>query len=209
MTAEALVLAQPWRSMGMSDATTNLQAKRAQDEARWSAWMVAAQRGDEKSYAQLLEALADVIAAYLRAKFGPLNFLEDCVQESLLAIHQARHTYDGNRPFRPWMFTIVRHKVIDYLRSRNRHKDLVSLNDEALAAQANGATTDAHAEELIAPTAVFGVLPPAYKEVLTLTKILGLTAKEASEKLKISEAAVKVRVHRALHALREQLEVEP
>lgn len=204
---ESARFARSLATTGMHQSNSRHQNIRVRDEAQWSSWMVAAQRGDEVAYGQLLNALGDVVAAYLRSRFGPLNFLEDCVQESLLAIHQARHTYDGNRPFRPWMFTIVRHKVIDYLRSRNRHSDVLSLDDDDQQGGGHMAS-DAAADELLAPSAVFGALSPTYREALILTKILGLSAREASRKLKISEAAMKVRVHRALQALREQLEVE-
>jgi RNA polymerase sigma-70 factor (ECF subfamily) len=74
---------------------------------------------------------------YLRRHFGESDFVEDCVQECLLAIHRARATFDPARRFRPWMFAIVRHKAIDMLRrrgTRRRHE-----------------TQDAHEEEPTAP----------------------------------------------------------
>src|SRR5688572_26495274 len=89
------------------------------DEQRWSAWMALAQRGDREAYAKLMAELADVIESFVRARFGgprASDFVEDCVQEALLALHRVRHTFDPRRPFRPWMFAVVRHKVIDLLR---------------------------------------------------------------------------------------------
>ena len=65
-----------------------------------------------------------MIKAYLLSRFGPLEILDDCVQESLIAIHNARHTYDPNRPIRPWLYTIVRHKTIDMLRRQNSERRL-------------------------------------------------------------------------------------
>ena len=62
-----------------------------------------AQQGDEAAYGSLLAELAGVIRGYLIGRFGPLESLDDCVQESLLALHEARHSYDGNRPFKPWV----------------------------------------------------------------------------------------------------------
>ena len=66
--------------------------------------MAQAQRGDEEAYVRLLTELADMIKAYLLSRFGPLEILDDCVQEALIAIHKARHTYDPGRPIRPWVF---------------------------------------------------------------------------------------------------------
>ena len=82
------------------------------DEHRWSVLMVNAQSGNESDYRQLLKELAIVIHKFLRRRFGNHHFIEDCVQEALIAVHQARHTYDPQRPFRPWLFAIVRHKAV-------------------------------------------------------------------------------------------------
>ena len=92
------------------------------DEQRWSLLMVSAQSGNEQDYQLLLTELAQAIEAYLFSRFGQQHFIEDCLQESLLAIHKARHTYDGQRAFRPWLFAIVRHKTIDYLRKVSANK---------------------------------------------------------------------------------------
>ena len=47
-----------------------------------------------------------------------MDLLEDCVQESLAAVHKARDTYETARLFRPWLFAIVRYKTFDILRKR-------------------------------------------------------------------------------------------
>ncbi len=103
-----------------------MQRDYADDEARWSALMRQSQIGDAASYAQLLNELGDVIEAFLRTRFGRAHFVEDCVQESLLALHRARHSYDTGRPFRPWMFAVVRHKTIDVLRARRDTPDALT-----------------------------------------------------------------------------------
>lgn len=88
----------------------------AEDDARWSALMVSAQAGKEEQYRLLLGELAEVVARYLQSRLGDRDFIDDCVQDVLIAVHQARHTYDSRRKFRPWLFAIVRHKAIDSLR---------------------------------------------------------------------------------------------
>ena len=78
----------------------------AEDEARWSSLMASAQSGDGIAYRQLLDELSTLVERYLRSRLGSHEFLEDCVQEVLLAVHQARHTYDQRRAFRPWLSDI-------------------------------------------------------------------------------------------------------
>ena len=170
------------------------------DGARWSVWMADAQRGDRRSYSKLLVELSHVIHAYLRKRFWSDEFVDDCVQECLLAIHEARHTYDSTRSFRPWLFAIVRHRAIDMLRSRSTYKRALGRaeQDQTIeAAQHTGEAGD-----------VLAALQPDHRDALVLTKLLGLTMREAGERVGISEGAMKVRVHRALSAARKQLAVE-
>lgn len=194
----------------MTRAEQGPRKKFAEDEALWSRLMAEAQRGDEQSYRRLLESVGEAIAVYLRVHFGALDFLEDCVQECLLAVHQGRHTYDPKRLFRPWLFAIVRNKAIDMLR-RRAHRPLDTsgiINMESSAALENlHYSADTQAEELSQQTEFFRGLTPKFRQALVLTKILGLSAREAAERIGVSEAAMKVRVHRAIQTLRKQLEM--
>ena len=179
---------------------------RLEDERRWSTWMAAAQRGDEASYTLLLTELGDVMAAFLRAQFGDLEQIEDCVQESLLAIHQARHTYDPARRFRPWLFAIVRHKAIDMLRARRAYGTLLDAAAQASTAAGESSGTDSDAE--LVSGQLFSALAPQQRQALTLTKVIGLSVAEAADRLEISQSALKVRVHRGIGAMRKLLEAQ-
>ena len=175
------------------------------DENRWSALMVNAQAGNESDYRQLLKELTGVIHNFLRRRFGNHHFIEDCVQEALIAIHQARHTYDPHRPFRPWLFTIVRHKAIDTLRQQRTREKVVDQykREQEIHTQAGNQSIS---ESEISEGRLLESLSMQHKEVLVLTKIIGFSIAEAAEKLGISESAVKVRVHRAIRKLQQLLE---
>ncbi len=172
------------------------------NELVWSELMGQAQQGDEESYRQLLSALGKVIENYLRKRFGSLEFLEDMVQESLMAIHQARHTFIAGRPFSPWMFAIVRHKAIDMLRKRNLHQ---GLNSWQAGVQVKPGDQVAGAEALLEGVQLFKGLKLKSRQALILTKVIGLSVREAADKLGVSEVAMKVRIHRALQELRVNL----
>lgn len=174
----------------------------AEDEERWSSLMASAQSGDGIAYRQLLDELSAMVERYLRVRLGGHEFLEDCVQEVLLAVHQARHTYDPRRPFRPWLFAIVRHKSTDALRRaqvRGRY-----LAPEEDAPEPGAADPDAQIDS----GRLLAYLPETLREAITLTKITGLSNAEAAREMNISESAVKVRVHRAVDKLRRMMETE-
>ena len=46
--------------------------------------------------------------------------VDDVVQETLLAVHLKRHTWDQSKPLLPWVRAVARNKLIDNLRRRGR-----------------------------------------------------------------------------------------
>ena len=145
-----------------------------------------------------------MIKRYLLSRFGYHDQLDDCVQECLLGLHDARHTYDPRRPFKPWLFAIVRHKAVDHLRKQGRTKNspLEAAPEEELTVSSADMENELTQGQLIA------ALAPDYREAITLTKILGLSSAEAAAQLRISEGTLKVRVHRAVQRLRRMLEAD-
>jgi RNA polymerase sigma-70 factor (ECF subfamily) len=200
----ATVLSEP---VFLGTITKGTTLKQESDENRWSAFMVNAQAGNESDYRQLLTELTDVIYNFLRSRFGNHHFIEDCVQESLIAVHQARHTYDPRRHFRPWLFAIVRHKAIDTLRQQRTRQKVVDQykgEQEVLSRTSH----QSEAENEVTKGRLLESLSVQHREVLILTKIIGFSIAEASEKLGISQSAVKVRVHRAIRKLEQLMEAE-
>jgi RNA polymerase sigma-70 factor (ECF subfamily) len=177
------------------------------DERRWAALMRNAQAGHEAEYRQLLQELSGVVRHYLWGRFGREDFVDDCVQESLVAIHEARHSYDPARAFRPWFFAIVRYKAIDTLRRQQRHRNLVerqtheqhSLEETAEANQVEAQMVSGY---------LFRSLSPQHLEAITLTKLKGYSIAEAAVQLNISEGALKIRVHRGIGRLKRLVEAE-
>lgn len=179
------------------------------DELRWSELMTSAQQGNEKDYRQLLSELGNAIEAYVRLRFGYSDIVEDCVQESLIAIHKARDTYESSRLFRPWLFAIVNYKTIDVLRKREQQQRVVEKQNNCVDTEEfMSQDQDAKYERVQECGQVLSALPAIYRDALLLTKLQGLSIKEAAKKLDISESALKVRVHRALDASRQLLDVE-
>jgi RNA polymerase sigma-70 factor, ECF subfamily len=171
----------------------------AEEEARWSEWMVRTNAGDAEAYTRLLGEIGGVMEQYLRRHFGTTDFIEDCVQECLLAIHRARATYDPARRFRPWMFTIVRHKAIDMLRhrgTRRRHEAQEGSGEGPAAASAGDPAIALEAAQALRS------LAPEYRNALLLTKLEGHSLDEAARREGVSVTAMKSRVHRGIKQLR-------
>jgi RNA polymerase sigma-70 factor (ECF subfamily) len=171
------------------------------EEERWSEWMVRAQAGDQLAYEKLMIEIGDTIERFVLRRFGrgPAgDLVEECVQESLLAVHRARHTYDPARRFRPWLLTIVRHKAIDLLR-RDRTRRQEPLDTAELRSREDR-TFDDPQHQLDAAT-VLERLDPKYRTALILTKLEGCSMEEAAGRAGVSVTAMKTRVHRAIRSL--------
>lgn len=170
------------------------------DEARWASLMLAAQRGEQEPYRQLLAEVGDAVSRYLTVRFGAHAMIEDCVQDVLMAVHEGRHTYNPKKKFRPWLFTIARHKAIDALRKHQARREVPE--DESSGIYHEDVAQDIDRGRLL------GCLSKSCREAVTLTKLVGLSNAEAAARLQISESAVKVRVHRGVLQLRQLLEAE-
>ena len=165
--------------------------------------MASAQAGNQGDYRVLLGELAGVLAKYLCTRIGAGPYVDDCVQEVLMAVHEARHTYDPARPFRPWLFAIAQYKAVDHLRRETR------LREDPLPEEAGEwESGDPGLEDAVGGGRLIASLDVEYREPILLTKILGLSGEEAARKLKISESTLKVRVHRGIKRLRNKLAAE-
>lgn len=171
------------------------------DDARWSAWMRLAQQGDREAYALLLGELSPAIGAFLRSRFGATSFVEDCAQECLLSIHRARGSYDPRRPFRPWLFAIVRRRAIDELRASARRP-----TDPSRSASMPELSERLDPDRSIDGARLLKTLPAAHREALVMTKYFGFSIAEAARQAGVSDVAMKTRVHRAIRQIHRELD---
>jgi RNA polymerase sigma factor (sigma-70 family) len=163
-------------------------------ESDWGALMAAAQAGDSAAYRRLLEALGPWLRRYYARRL-PSAMVDDAVQDTLIAVHEKRHTYDLTRPFEPWLAAIARYKWIDRLRALKRAPTEM-LNDDISVPDHESAVVSATVlEQLLAG------LKPAQAEVIRLVKIQGFSIEEAAARTGQSTSLVKVNIHRGLARL--------
>lgn len=170
-------------------------------EEEWSALMRAAIDGDEAAYRQLLESLTLGLRAATRRGFvqvgAPPNDVEDVVQETLLAVHLKRHTWDASQPLGPWVRAIARHKLIDALRKRGRRIEVpIDTMLDFLAAEEPRDDLDRQdAARLV------NELRGRQQVIVRAISIEGKSIREVAENLGMNEGAVRVALHRGLKTL--------
>jgi RNA polymerase sigma-70 factor (ECF subfamily) len=175
--------------------------RRPGSEADWSDWMRAALAGDAAAYRRVLEALSPVLRAMAarglaRAGAGSGD-IEDVVQETLLALHLKRHTWDPAQPLMPWVAAIARHKLIDGLRRRGRRVE-VSVDDlhDILAAPPERDPTEARDVDRL-----LGRLAPRQRDIVRSITVEARSIAATAVLFGMSEGAVRVALHRGLKAL--------
>ena len=160
--------------------------------------------GDERAYATLLKATADLLRPYLLKRLNHATEAEDVLQEILISIHKARHTYDGQRPYKPWVFAIAKFRLTDHLRKHyaDHLRQAVDL-DEAEFISSEPVTESPFSYESIEEEVkqLTGKAPT----ILRMMHVQGHTEKEVAHQLNMSESAVKVAAHRAYKILRKKL----
>ena len=159
--------------------------------------MLAGLAGEAGPYRQLLDELSRLLRAYYARRAPPGLDAEDLVQETLIAVHSRRATYDRNQPFTAWAYAIARYKLIDALRRSRLHLRAPAEDADALFVEP-GADAAMASRDL---ERVMRGLPPRTQSLIRDVKIFGLSTREAAEKHGMSESAVKVAVHRGLKAL--------
>jgi RNA polymerase sigma factor (sigma-70 family) len=159
--------------------------------------MVSGLGGDAAAHAALLSALVPLLRAYFRRRTrDAADDIEDLVQETLIAVHNRRATYDRDRAFTAWLFAVARYKMIDHFRRRQR-ECLIEAIDEMLIEEG---FEDANAAKIDVQRLLEG-LPAKQASAIRDTHLEGLSIAEAATQIGIGESDVKVSVHRGLKAL--------
>jgi RNA polymerase sigma-70 factor (ECF subfamily) len=171
--------------------------------------MQLAQSGDQAAYHALLTALVPVVRRYVEQRTSRASWTDDAVQDILWALHQARHTWNPSRPFAPWCYALMQHRLVDAARRESRVQKRETTDDNALAAAPDGRAVDdegAQAEMRARVLGAIDALSPRQREVVRLLKLEERPVREVAGRLGLSEANVKVTAHRAYRVLRERLD---
>lgn len=171
--------------------------------------MRASNGGDTSAYHRLLRELVPVLRSLVAGSFARYQLgqedTEDVVQETLLALHLKRHTWDEHQPLLPWVGAIARHKTIDSIRRRGKRVS-VPIDDfsDILAAESpapEGGSLDARR--------IVDTLKGRQREIVQAISMEGATARQVAQRLGMSEGAVRVALHRALQSLAKTFRHDP
>lgn len=161
--------------------------------------------GDKKAYGILLMHSARLLRPYLTKRIYNRQDIEDVLQEILISLHKAKHTYDGGRPYEPWLYAIANYRLQDYLRKHYNDpiKNAGEIEEIENIADEDVTKIDFSYEYI---SEEIDNLSGQQPKILKMIHNEGYTAKEVAQKIGMTESAVKVAAHRAYKILRKKLD---
>lgn len=180
------------------------QSRFASSESQLQTLLTQGLGGDAVAYHEFLRVLSGHLRAYFRRRlFQRPDDVEDLVQETLLAVHNQRHTYRLDQPLTAWIHAIARYKFVDLLRARSIREDLNDPLDEDLSVFAESDTDAIEAKKDV--NKLLADLPERQRLPIVHVKLEGLSVAETAQRTGMSESAIKVGIHRGLKALAERM----
>ncbi len=167
--------------------------------------------GQTEAFRTLIERHHDDLLAFLYRLVGDRQAAEDVFQEAWVQVHLSAHTFDRERTFRPWLFTIAANKGRDYLRKKGRRQTV----DLSAPVRQDGSGTATFVDllevEIPAPDAAglnrerdamvqraMDSMSPQLREILLLAYFQRLSYAQIAEDLQIPLGTVKSRLHAAV-----------
>lgn len=167
----------------------------------------AARCGDEDAFAALFRDVQPVLLRYLRVAAGPDG--EDLASETWVRVARGLERFRGDEEhFRAWLFTIARHRALDWRRQQARHPAALRLGDDLTDRPAPDDPSGAVLETLSTDGALALIrqLPPDQAEVVVLRAVVGMDVPSAARIVGKRPGTVRVLAHRGLQRLAQLLD---
>jgi RNA polymerase sigma-70 factor (ECF subfamily) len=167
------------------------------------------QSGDTDAFATLYTRYFDRVYGYLHVILRNAHESDEVTQEVFTRVLAAVGDYERrDKPFRSWLFAIVRNCALDRVRDQQRTElrapdEFRDNGDEQVQPVALGALSWISDPEVMM---LVERLPLAQRQVLVLRYLLDLPSRDVAEILQRSHADVRILQHRALQFLRQRLE---
>lgn len=163
--------------------------------------MHAVLNGDRDALTVLYDRHHAKLFTFLARWTGDEHAAEDLVHEVFLRLLRSGLRYDGRGPFITWLFRVARNLATDRYRRLQGEAGPISAA-EAISDDLNPLEQLERSEQQRQLDLALAALPAPHREVLLLRTMLSLSHSALASELECSEGAARVRLHRAVDALR-------
>jgi RNA polymerase sigma-70 factor, ECF subfamily len=172
------------------------------EDPRLSILMAEYQAGSVEAFAQLHDAIAPDLKAYLTKLTRDASHADDLLQETFLQMHRSRASHTPGHPVRPWVFAIAKRVFLMHRRSAARRvkRELESSADAGRPSAPGNGAERLHARQQV--DAALRQTPSDGRRAFVLHHVVGLSFKEIAARLGIKPGAAKIRSSRAATFMR-------
>lgn len=168
------------------------------------------QQGSAGALEALVQRYHAPLLAYLARLTGDPHAAEDLAQETFVQLVREAHTYRYPRPFKPWFYTIARHRARnDWHSAYRRHEEVASLvaSVDRPSHEPDPAEWLERLEQRQGFYTILAALSFEQRDVLSLRFDQELSVAETAAVLGVPAGTVKSRVFTALRRLRDLLQI--
>ncbi len=168
----------------------------------------AAKDGDRAAFDELVRVSYDDTYTLALRLTGNPDDATDVVQEAYIRAFRGLRRFRGDAQFSTWMYRITANCAATHLSKRAKHRhDLI--DEDTVVVDGRVEADPERVADLASLRARISLavedLPTKLRAVVVLRDVYGLSTREVAEQLGLTEAAVKVRLHRARKRLRSEL----
>jgi RNA polymerase sigma-70 factor (ECF subfamily) len=175
------------------------------DDDRIAGVLAAAQAGDGRACTTLFESLGRPVAGFLRGR--GVDDPDGAANEVFVRVFTRLRHFDGDEAnFRSWVFAIARNLAADEHRARARRAACVAIDEHVASLASTQLLPEAAVLATEGVDALLASLSTDQRDVVLLRFVADLSIEETARTLDKEVTAVKALQHRALDALRRELE---
>jgi RNA polymerase sigma-70 factor (ECF subfamily) len=176
--------------------------------------------GDREAFAALVRRYQPVLLQIARYYVNSAQTAEDVTQDTWIAVLKGAERFEGRASFKTWLFRIVANRARS-TGTREKRQIPTDPTDPVAGDRFNSegmwkeppvsfadilADTEVNTAVAIAVRKVIADLPDVQRSVVTLRDVEGLSTSEVAALLEMSEANVRVVLHRTRARIREVVE---
>lgn len=178
------------------------------DELPLQEFLARAQQGDRVAFRALFDALNDRLFAFAITHCGDRDTAMDLVQDTFVDLWKElpRFRYRSDGEFYGFVFLVLRRKLAKYHEAKKRAHESLDVRQETLGDADESVAIMPQYEDHRGLLKAISMLSKTSQEILALRNWSELSFSEIARTLDIGESAAKVRHHRAINELREELQ---
>lgn len=176
--------------------------------------------GDFAAFRELYQRHSAGLYRFIAWKSPRQDWVNEIIQDSWVALHQSRATYQVKAQFRSYLYLIAKNKLIDLLRQHPEllaselvcEKDMTQVEQGLVQDHHLAATPEnnlMHQQTQNALYRAIAALPSEQKEAIVLQQFNDLSIEEIANMSEVSVETIKSRLRYAMQKLRSHLHVAP